>query len=138
MNRADILIVDDSPADRASIKIAFAKSGYPLNLQFAFSGTAALDYLRSETEARPHLMLVDVKMPGLSGIELLQTLKADPDLLRIPVIMFSGSDDKEDVDSAYRNFAAGYIRKPVDVEGLHDVADAVGKLCTLVLSFPER
>ena len=138
MNRADILIVDDSPADRASIKIAFAKSGYPLNLQFAFSGTAALDYLRSETEARPHLMLVDVKMPGLSGIELLQTLKADPDLLRIPVIMFSGSDDKEDVDSAYRNFAAGYIRKPVDVEGLHDVADAVGKLFTLVLSFPER
>jgi CheY-like chemotaxis protein len=138
MNRADILIVDDSPADRASIKIAFAKSGYPLNVQFAFSGTAALDYLRSDTEARPHLMLVDVKMPGLSGIELLQTLKSDPDLLRIPVIMFSGSDDKEDVDSAYRNFAAGYIRKPVDVEGLHEVADAVGKLCTLVLSFPER
>lgn len=138
MNRADILVVDDSPADRASIKIAFAKAGYPLNVQFAFSGAAALDYLRSEREARPHLMLVDVKMPGLSGIELLQTLKADPDLLRIPVIMFSGSDDKEDVDSAYRNFAAGYIRKPVDVEGLHEVADAVGKLCTLVLSFPER
>lgn len=138
MNRADILIVDDSPADRASIKIAFAKAGYPLNLQFAFSGTAALDFLRSDREVRPHLMLVDVKMPGLSGIELLQALKSDPDLLRIPVIMLSGSDDKEDVDSAYRNFAAGYIRKPVDVEGLHEVADTVGKLCTLVLSFPER
>ncbi|MBR0967382.1 response regulator [Bradyrhizobium diazoefficiens] len=138
MNRADILIVDDSPADRASIKIAFAKSGYPLNLQFAFSGTAALDYLRSDGHARPHLMLVDVKMPGFSGIELLQTVKRDPDLHRIPVIMFSGSDDKEDVDSAYRNFAAGYIRKPTDVEGLHEVADTVGKLCTVVLSFPEK
>jgi CheY-like chemotaxis protein len=138
MNRADILVVDDSPADRASIKIAFAQSGHPLNVQFAFSGTAALDYLRSEQQARPHLMLVDVKMPGLSGIELLQVVKADPDLLRIPVIMLSGSDDNEDVESAYRNFAAGYIRKPADVEGLHEVADTVGKLCTHVLSFPER
>lgn len=138
MNRADILIVDDSAADRASIKIAFAQSGYPLNIQFAVSGNAALDQLRSDREARPHLMLVDVKMPGLSGIELLQVMKRDPELHPIPVIMFSGSDANEDVDSAYRNFAAGYIRKPADAEGLHAVAETVGKLCTVVLSFPEK
>lgn len=138
MNRADILIVDDSPADRASIKIAFIQSGYPLNLHFATSGTAALDFLRSDREVRPHLMLVDVKMPGFSGIELLQTVKCDPELQPIPVIMFSGSDDNDDVSRAYRSFAAGYIRKPTDVEGLHEVADTVGKLCTLVFSFPEK
>jgi two-component system response regulator len=137
MNRADILIVDDSAADRASIKIAFARLGYPLNVRFAVNGMAALDYLRAENETRPQLMLVDVKMPGFSGIELLQTVKQDPQLLQIPVIMFSGSDDKDDVASAYNNFAAGYIRKPADVEGLNEVAETVGKLCTVVLSFPE-
>lgn len=138
MNRVDILIVDDSPADRASIKIAFTRSGYPMNLHFASSGAAALDYLHSDQEVRPHLMLVDVKMPGLSGLELLHVMKSDPDLQQIPVIMFSGSDDNEDVNRAYRNFAAGYIRKPADVEGLHDVASTVGKLCTAVFSFPEK
>lgn len=137
MNRANILVVDDSPADRASIKFAFARSGYPLNLHFALSGTAALEYLRSDREVRPHLMLVDVKMPGFSGIELLQTVKCDPKLHQIPVFMFSGSDDNEDVNRAYSNFAAGYIRKPADADGLHEVADTVGKLCTVVLSFPE-
>ena len=136
INRPDILIVDDSAADRASIKIAFAQAGYHLNIRFAASGGAALNYLKSDNEPRPQLMLVDVKMPGFSGLELLQTVKRDPQLQHIPIIMFSGSDDKGDVSSAYSHFAAGYIRKPADVEGLNEVADNVGKLCA-VLSFPE-
>jgi hypothetical protein len=52
--------------------------------------------------------------------------------------MFSGSDDKRDVSTAYSNFANAYIRKPDDVEGLNDVAGVVGRLCTSVLSLPEH
>jgi CheY-like chemotaxis protein len=137
MKRIELLVVDDSPADRASIKIAFAQSGYPINVQFAASGALALDHLRS-SKARPQVMLVDVKMPGLSGLELLRTVKTDPALQQIPVFMFSGSDDKRDVSTAYSNFANAYIRKPDDVEGLNDVAGVVGRLCTSVLSLPEH
>ena len=78
MKRIELLVVDDSPADRASIKIAFAQSGYPINVQFAASGMLALDHLRSSGKARPQVMLVDVKMPGLSGLDLLRTVKNDP------------------------------------------------------------
>lgn len=138
MKRVELLVVDDSPADRASIKIAFAQSGYPINVQFAASGALALDHLRSSSKARPQVMLVDVKMPGLSGLDLLRTVKTDPALQQIPVFMFSGSDDKRDVSTAYSNFANAYIRKPDDVEGLNDVAGVVGRLCTTVLSLPEH
>jgi CheY-like chemotaxis protein len=100
MKRVELLVVDDSPADRASIKIAFAQSGYPINVQFAASGALALDHLRSSSKARPQVMLVDVKMPGLSGLDLLRTVKTDPALQQIPVFMFSGSDDKRDVSTA--------------------------------------
>ncbi|MGQ7338689.1 hypothetical protein ACTGYP_12800, partial [Streptococcus suis] len=62
--------------------------------------------------------------------------KSDPALRPITVIMFSGSDDQNDVSTAYSNFAAGYIRKPVDLEGLSAVAETVGKLCSLLV-FPE-
>lgn len=136
MIRPDVLVVDDSPADRASLKIAFAHAGYPLNLRFAPDGVTALGALRSGSEPLPQVMLVDVKMPGLSGLELLQTIKRDPALQRIAIIMFSGSDDRDDVSAAYSNSAAGYIRKPVDIEGLNEVAETVGRLCA-ILSFPE-
>lgn len=136
MTQADILIVDDSAADRALMEMAFSDVDRNLHLRFASSGVLALELLRSEGVARPHMMIVDVKMPGLSGLELLQSVKSDPALRPITVIMFSGSDDQNDVSTAYSNFAAGYIRKPVDLEGLSAVAETVGKLCSLLV-FPE-
>jgi CheY-like chemotaxis protein len=138
MTRIDLLVVDDSPADRASLKIAFAQSGYPVNVHFAASGALALDHLKSANKARPQVMLVDVKMPGLSGLDLLRMLKTDPALRQIPVFMFSGSDDKRDVSTAYSHHANAYIRKPADLDGLSDVAAVVGRLCTTVLSLPEQ
>jgi CheY-like chemotaxis protein len=142
MRNVTILIVDDSAADRTSMRLAFERTGLPLRLHFAASGRAALDMLAQKNgedrALRPHLMIVDVKMPGISGLDLLQTLKADPSLLPIPVLMFSGSDDQNDVVAGYRNFASGYIVKPLDAGGLGEVAELVGRLCTNVLAFPER
>lgn len=142
MRGVDILVVDDSAADRASIRIAFERTGHPVKLHFAHNGQMALDFLRADHGAamvvRPQLCVLDVKMPGLSGLHVLQALKADTNLVEIPVIMLSGSDDQSDIRAAYRLFASGYIKKPTDAEGLHEVADVLGRLCTGILAFPTR
>lgn len=142
MKGADILVVDDSAADRASIRIAFERTGHPIKLHFAHNGKMALDLLRAQEGAamavRPHLCVLDVKMPGLSGLHVLQALKADIKLVEIPVIMLSGSDDQADISAAYRLFASGYIKKPTDAEGLHEVADVLGRLCSGILAFSHK
>jgi CheY-like chemotaxis protein len=113
-----------------------------LRLHFAASGRSALDLLTPKTSAenalRPQLMIFDVKMPGISGLDLLQTVKADPSLLSIPVYLFSGSDDQTDIKAGYRNFASGYIVKPVDADGLNEIAALIARLCVNVFVFPER
>ncbi len=134
-----ILIVDDSPADRAALRIAFQQTGLPLVLHFAPGSSEALEMLKPDQEVDhqlvPHLMMVDVKMPGTSGIELLKLLKSNDDLMTIPVFMFSGSDDQQDIDDAYRAYASGYIRKPSDLGDLNVIANTLGKMCCNVLAF---
>lgn len=142
MKHVDILIVDDSPADRASMRIAFERGAHPVLVHFAESGRAALKRLAPSGEdkprLRPHIMLVDIKMPSMSGLDLLALMKMDPALSEIPVIMLSGSDDQRDIRQAYAGFASGYIRKPLDMRDLTEIADVIGRLVTRVLAFPER
>ena len=142
MKPVEILIVDDSPADRASMRIAFERGGHPVLLHFAESGRAALTLLSPAGDdrppLRPHVMLVDIKMPGMSGLDLLALTKKDPSLSEIPVIMLSGSDDQRDIRKAYAGFASGYIRKPLDMRDLAEIADVIGRLVTRVLVFPGR
>ena len=134
-----ILIVDDSPADRAALRIAFQQTGLPLSLHFAPSSSDALQMLKSDqnddNQWVPHMMMVDVKMPGTSGIELLKLLKSNESLMTIPVFMFSGSDNPQDIDDAYRANASGYIRKPSDLDDLNVIATTLGKMCCNVLAF---
>lgn len=142
MKPVDILVVDDSPADRASIRIAFEAARMPIRLHFATGGRMALDLLRRSSDpskgVRPHMCIVDLKMPDLSGLDVLRTIKSDADLQDLPVIVYSGSDDPADVRAAYSAFASGYIRKPPDVRGLNEVADVLGRLCTSLYVFPEK
>jgi CheY-like chemotaxis protein len=142
MTSVEMLVVDDCAADRASIRVAFEQSKLPMKLSFASSGDSALTMLRGEVDGappcRPHLLFIDVNMPGISGLELLRILKTDNDLLSIPVIMFSGSEQDSDIDEAYLNHANGYIKKPSDKAGLNAMAGVVGQLLTSVLAFPSR
>ena len=134
-----ILIVDDSPADRAALRIAFQQTGLPLSLHFAPGSAEALEMLKPDerdyNQLIPHLMMVDIKMPGTSGIELLKLLKSNENFMTIPVFMFSGSDDQQDIEDAYRAYASGYIRKPSDLDDLNVIATTLGKMCCNVLAF---
>ena len=140
MKPARILVVDDSAADRTSLKVAFQRCNYPIALSFAEDGEAALGLLRGDEgqpPLRPNMMLVDMKMPGVSGLELLRRIKADPQLRAIPVMILSSSDDPRDVHDAYQCCASGYVRKPGAFDALKRIAEVVGALCAETLCFPD-
>lgn len=142
MSQVDILVVDDSAADRASLRIAFESTGFPVRLHFANNGRSALAMLKpnddTATRLKPHLCVLDLKMPEVSGLDVLRTLKSDEALHAIPVIVYSGSDDPSDVRAAYLAQASGFIKKPPDIESLKEMVQVFGHFCTRILVFPQR
>jgi two-component system response regulator len=113
-----ILIVDDSPDDFEATKRAFAKVNLVNDIKHVSSGQAALDYLRSENEERPGLILLDLNMPGLDGRKTLEIIKRSPDLKNIPVVILTTSNDERDISACYEFGANTYVQKPVDFDGL--------------------
>lgn len=102
-------------------------------------GAEALDYFYRrgdyEDAPRPHLVLLDLKMPKVNGLEVLDQLKADPDLRSIPVVVLTSSDRPEDVEETYKRGGNSYITKPVSPsgmrEGLREITDYWMQLAAL-------
>lgn len=101
-----ILIVDDAPVLRNLIRMLLERQGFR-TLQ-AGDATAALKTAR---ENLPDLILMDIEMPGISGIEAIQTFRANPELARIPVIAVSGNSDRSSIEAARTAGAEGYLVK---------------------------
>lgn len=116
----DILLVEDEPADANLVRLALKEGKVYSNLHHVVDGVEALSFLRCEGEhagkPKPDLILLDINMPRMNGRELLQALKADPQLAAIPVVMLTTSDVERDVVESYKLGASGYITKPVDIE----------------------
>ena len=119
---ATILLVDDNPGDILLARKAFERAAGEAQLEVATDGEQALDYLRGCGEAgdrpRPDLVLLDINLPRLSGLEVLQAIKREPALRRIPVVMLTSSDRDLDVHSAYDNHANSYVTKPSNMTAL--------------------
>jgi two-component system response regulator len=113
-----ILVVDDSIDDFEATKRAFAKANLVNAIKHARSGQEALDYLRSETEAKPGLILLDLNMPGIDGRKTLEIIKSTPSLKKIPVVILTTSDDERDIVACYDLGTNTYVQKPVDFDGL--------------------
>jgi len=116
-----MLIAEDDPHDRFLLKRALEKADLPIKPRFFQDGEEALDYLtgKGQFENRkkyplPHLLLLDIKMPRKSGLELLRDVRSDPHLRRLIAIMFSSSSEKRDVDRAYDLGANAFLVKPSD------------------------
>jgi len=113
-----ILVVEDSAHDIEMISRAFDLAGIVACVDTVRSGPEALDYLygRNAYEqtgaGRPALVLLDIKLPFRSGIEIVRELKEDENMKTIPVVMLTSSDDAGDIDAAYRAGANAYIIKP--------------------------
>lgn len=119
--RAIIAIVDDDAADRLATRRAFAKAALDNELLEAVDGArflALLDERRAAGVPLPDLILLDLKMPGLNGHEVMARLRAEPDYAEIPVVVLTVSDHPEDIRRSYLDGATSYIPKPVDLAGI--------------------
>ena len=113
-----ILVVDDSIDDFEATKRAFAKANLGNAVKHARSGQEALDYLLSDAEVKPGLILLDLNMPGIDGRKTLEIIKRNPSLKKIPVVILTTSDDERDVIACYELGTNTYVQKPVDFDGL--------------------
>ena len=133
-----ILLVEDNPADVELTRQCFRESRIPNEVHAALDGDTALAFLRHKgpfaTVPRPDLVLLDLNLPGIDGREILATIKCDPDLQTIPVIVLTTSDADDDIRTAYRLQANSYLRKPVDLDEFVELADAV---CTYWFRYVE-
>ena len=114
----NILLVDDDDVDVMNVQRAFKKNNILNPLSVAGNGLEALAVLRGEDGHAPlpkerRLILLDLNMPKMNGIEFLRELRADPNLSPITVIVLTTSDDERDKVEAYKLNVAGYILKPV-------------------------
>lgn len=119
-----VFVADDDDDDRLLMKVAFDRQCREANIRFAIDGLSLLDALSSAPE-QPCLIILDLNMPRLNGIESLEILRANPLYLHTPIIVFSSSDDETDRYEAYEKGANEYIVKPVDMDAL---AELVNKL----------
>ncbi|WP_261571205.1 response regulator [Frankia gtarii] len=122
-----ILLVEDDPGDTLMITEALADRGFDRELHVAADGVEAMHYLRAPAEPRPDLILLDLNMPRMDGREVLVSIKEDPDLLAIPVVVLTTSEAPADVLRSYSLHANAYVTKPVDfdafIQALHQIDD---------------
>jgi chemotaxis family two-component system response regulator Rcp1 len=116
----EILLVEDNPADVRLAQEALKRGRIAHHLSVVSDGEAALDFLHARgayTDApRPSLILLDLNLPKRDGREVLEEIKSDPGLRRIPVVVLTTSDHERDVFNAYDNHANALIHKPLDYE----------------------
>jgi CheY-like chemotaxis protein len=134
----EILLVDDEPGDVDLVKVALAEGRFVCNVAVAHDGVEAMERLRAADTARPDLILLDLNMPRMNGREVLKALKADADLVRIPVVVLTTSDVERDVAAAYDLGAAGYVTKPLDMEQLFRAVHGIQDYWFGVVRCPPR
>ncbi len=136
----EILLVDDDPMDVRLTTEALSKSKVRNSVHAATDGRDALAYLRREGEyadaARPDVILLDLNMPVMTGHELLEELKDDPDLRSIPVVVVTTSDEDEDIARSYELQASAFVTKPIGLDQLARVVRAIEDFWFEVVRLP--
>jgi two-component system response regulator len=131
MNTRTILLVEDNPSDVDLAKRAFQKSMILNPLEVAEDGQEALDYLfhtgkhAGKKHEPPALILLDLKLPLIGGLEVLKRIRANESTRRLPVVILTSSKEEEDMAQGYDLGVNSYIRKPVD---FHQFAQAIQQL----------
>lgn len=135
-----ILLVEDNPKDEALTLRALRKSNIANEVVVARDGAEALDYLfrtgpYSDRPApvSPELVLLDLKLPKINGLEVLQRIRNDERTRRLPVVIFTSSNEEEDLINSYNLGANSYVRKPVEFEQFVNATRQLG-LYWLVLN----
>jgi two-component system response regulator len=142
MDRQKILLVEDNPDDIALTLRAFKKVNIANEIEVVRDGEEAMDYLLGrgkhadrDTSVAPAVILLDLKLPKMSGLEVLKAIRSEQSTRLLPVVILTSSKEESDLVNGYRLGANSYIRKPVDFERFVDAAKQL-KLYWLVLNEP--
>lgn len=139
-NSVNILLVEDNPGDVRLTKEAFKEAKVNNNLHIVSDGVEAMDFLRRKGKyigaPRPDIILLDLNMPKKNGREVLAEIKADPDLMRIPVLVLTISQAEEDILRSYNLHANCYIQKPVDINKFIDVVKSIEGFWLTIVKLP--
>lgn len=141
MKPIQILLVEDNPADVLLTEEAFEEADFLHALHTARDGVDALEVLRGsagQAGVRPDVILLDLNMPRMSGLELLDVLKEDEHLRTIPVIVLTTSRAETDIWRSYNLHANAYIPKPVSIEEFVEVIRSLGNFWFLRAALPPR
>jgi CheY-like chemotaxis protein len=143
MRDSVILLVEDNPRDEALTVRALKKNNVANEIAVARDGVEALDYLFCTGAYRernkrllPQLILLDLKLPKVDGLEVLQKLRAEERTQCLPVVIFTSSSEEEDMIKSYHLGANSYIRKPVDFEQFLEASKQVGMYWLMLNQFP--
>jgi CheY-like chemotaxis protein len=132
-HKAGILVAEDLPDDVLMLRHAFTKAGIDAPLHFVTDGQEAVEYLKGERafadrskHPLPALLLLDLSMPRLNGFDVLEWVRGQPGLCRLPVVIFTSSQQSKDVNRAYELGANSYLVKPHALSNLHEIAQHLG------------
>jgi CheY-like chemotaxis protein len=141
-NDVEILFAEDSPDDALLTIRALTKSGFTNRLLHVKDGAEALDFLYCkgtysgrDPKSHPKLLLLDLKMPKVSGMQVLEKVKSDPDLKLIPIVILTSSQEDPDIAGCYELGANSYIVKPVDSDKFFHSIKEIG-MYWMILSQP--
>jgi CheY-like chemotaxis protein len=136
----DILLVEDDPGDELITREAFEHNKLKNRLHVAHDGEEGLNYLYRRGEfadaPRPDLILLDLNLPKYDGRQLLEQIKSDPDLARIPVVVLTTSSAEEDILKSYKLHANAYVTKPVDLDQFMKAVRQIDEFFVQVVRLP--
>lgn len=140
---AAVLHVEDEPSDRLIVSLAFQKAAPNVKLHAVVNGDDAICYLSGqgiyanrELHPMPVLVLLDLKLPRKSGLEVLEWIRKQPSLSALPVFMLTSSQESSDLDRAYALGANSYLVKSVDLTEMRRLVKGIGEYASL-LTRPE-
>lgn len=126
-----ILLVEDDQVDAMTVRRALKELHVTNRLDHMENGEEALTYLRDPDQNFPCIILLDLNMPIMNGIEFLQAVKADAKLKRIPVVVLTTSDEQKDKVETFELGVAGYMRKPVEYQQFVEIMRTIDAYWTI-------
>lgn len=134
-----ILLIEDNADDEQLTLRAMRHSDIPNIIRVARDGAQALEFLYGPNSKLPDLILMDLKLPKLNGLEVLERIRKEPSTATVPIVVLSTSDEERDIQSCYKLGANSYVRKPVDFDEFIDAVRQLGLYwLSMNQSYPRR
>lgn len=138
-DHCDILLVEDTAADAELVRLALKKTHPDCEIRHVYTGEEGLGMLRSgELGRNIGMVLLDLNLPGISGFDVLESIRSDQELAHLPVVVLTTSDSEEEVRRLYRGNANAFVVKPLGLSGYLEVISAVHGFWAETARIPTR